>query len=79
MSKNTRTDGVVCESTSREKQVLAILDRMKFQSNRDKGLRHDVSIGSLSVESSGSLIQHRENGSHRTWEGWWREFRKTEG
>ena len=79
MSKNTRTDGVVCESTSREKQVLAILDRMKFQSNRDKGLRHDVSIGSLSVESSGSLIQHRENGSHRAWEGWWREFRKTEG
>lgn len=79
MSRNTRTEGVVCEFPSREKQVLAILDRMQFQSNRGKGLRHDVSIGSLSVESPGSPIQHRDNGSHRAWEGWWREFRRMEG
>mgnify|MGYP001683221158 CR=1 FL=1 len=78
MSKNTRTEGVVCESPSREKQVLAILDRMQFRSDKGKVLRHDVSSGSLSVESSGSPIQHRENGSHRTWEGCWREFRKME-
>lgn len=78
MSKNTGTEGMVCESPSREKQVLAILDRMQFQSNGGKSLCHDVSTGSLSVESSGSPIQHREDGSHRAWEGWWREFRKME-
>lgn len=70
---------MVCEPPSREKQVLAILDRMQFQSNRGKGLRHDMSAGSLPATSSGSPIQHRENGLHRAWEGWWREFRKMEG
>lgn len=70
---------MVCEPPSREKQVLAILDRMQFQSNRGKGLRHDMSAGSLPAASSGSPIQHRENGLHRAWEGWWREFRKMEG
>ena len=79
MSKNTGTEGMVCEPPSREKQVLAILDRMQFQSNRGKGLRHDMSAGSLPAASSGSPIQHRENGLHRAWEGWWREFRKMEG
>ena len=79
MGKNTRTEGLVCKSLSREKQVLAILDRMQFQSNGGKGLRHDVSAGSLSVESSGSPIQHRDNGSHRAWEGLWCEFWKMEG
>jgi len=79
MGKNTRTEGLVCKSLSREKQVLAILDRMQFQSNGGKGLRHDVSAGSLSVDSSGSPIQHRDNGSHRAWEGLWCEFWKMEG
>lgn len=79
MSKNTGAEGVVCEPPAREKQVLAILDRMQFQSNRGKGLRHDMSAGSLPAASSSSPIQHRENGSHRAWEGWWREFRKMEG